>query len=106
VPAEPPRWRSPLGGSFHPQPFDNNEGAGKVKLPAGGTYVKTKVTVHDREVIDVPMSITASSCRLTGALWWPEESGEHNDVDISLIDPSGVSRAVSDSAQVSSSSPG
>jgi serine protease AprX len=89
-----------IASGSHPEPFDNNEGAGKLKLPNGGSYLKTKVTVHNLEVIDVPMSVNAaSSCRLTGALWWPEEKGTHNDVDISLIDPSGVRRAVSHSAE-------
>ncbi len=86
-----------IASGSHPGPFDDNEGAGKLKLPSGGSYVKTRVTVHDQEVIEVPMSVSSatSSCRLTGALWWPEEAGTHNDVDLSLIDPSGVNRGVS-----------
>jgi len=89
-----------IASGSHPAPFDNNEGAGKLKLPNGGKYLKTKLTVHDGEVLEVPMKIdAASSCRLTGALWWPEEEGTHNDVDLSVIDPFGTRRAVSNSAE-------
>ncbi len=89
-----------IASGSHPDPFGDDEGAGKVKLPLGGSYVKSKVTVHDQEVIEVPMSVTSAtaSCRLTGALWWPEDAGTHNDVDLSLIDPSGTRRGSSQSA--------
>jgi len=31
------------------------------------------------------------------ALWWPEQVGTHSDIDLSITDPNGVTRAVSDS---------
>ena len=75
-----------------PYPFDNDEGAGRLVMPTGAHAWWGKVSVGDGETIDIPIPVTAGKDRFEGALWWPEEQTGHNDVDLTLVDPSGVTR--------------
>jgi len=44
--------------------------------------------------VDIPIGVGPGRTSLDTALWWPERVGEsHDDVDVHLIDPSGVERA-------------
>jgi len=77
-------------------PFNNVSGAGVLRLPTDGWVWVGKTSVAPGGTVNIPLNITAGSQFLDGALWWPETpAGGHNDVDLSLIDPSGVTRASS-----------
>jgi hypothetical protein len=81
--------------------FDNNNGCGLIFLPpVNGTEWFGKVSVSNGSVIDIPLSILAGGTlnTLNGALWWPETPAQtHNDIDLYLVDPSGVERVSSTS---------
>ena len=76
--------------------FNNTNGAGLLNLPVNGVAFFGKTTVGNGGTINIPLNIGAGNNRFDGALWWPETAAQsHNDVDLSLIDPSGVTRASS-----------
>jgi hypothetical protein len=79
----------------HVWPYDNEEGAGDLKMPVCGTAFWGKVNVNSTgSTVDIPLSVGAGRTSMESSLWWPERVGEsHDDVDIHLIDPSGVERA-------------
>jgi hypothetical protein len=76
---------------------NNTNGAGLLALPVNGWAWWGKTEVSNRETIDIPLNIGAGHVLFDAALWWPEgRSGtteQHSDIDIRLIDPSGVTRA-------------
>ncbi|HEY0582675.1 MAG TPA: S8 family serine peptidase [Chloroflexota bacterium] len=79
----------------HVWPYDNEEGAGDLKMPTCGTAFWGKVNVNSSgSTIDIPLAVGAGRTGIETALWWPERVGEsHDDVDVHLIDPSGIERA-------------
>lgn len=78
-------------------PVNNTNGAGLLALPVNGWAWWGKTEVSNNERIDIPLSIGAGHVLFDAALWWPEgRSGlveQHSDIDIRLVDPSGVTRA-------------
>lgn len=78
-------------------PFNNTSGAGSLRLPTDGWAWWGKVSVTNGLTIDIPLTISSGTANtFDGALWWPESPfWVHNDVDVSLVDPSGVVRASS-----------
>lgn len=86
-----------------PYPFDNASGAGHLRLPTNGIAWWGKVSVGTQQNIDIPLPIGRGARTLDAALWWPEggirifgfELDWHSDVDLYLIDPGGVTRALS-----------
>jgi hypothetical protein len=87
-----------------PYPFDNTVGAGPIQLPTNGWAWWGKVSVSDGATIDIPIGISSpGSNTLDAALWWPEGGVRilgftidfHSDIDLSLIDPNGTTRASS-----------
>jgi len=80
-----------------PYPFNNTSGAGPLRLPTDGWAWWGKVTITNGLVCDLPLNISGGSPNtFDGALWWPETPAQsHNDIDLSLVDPSGVVRASS-----------
>jgi serine protease AprX len=96
-----------ISGGSHPYPFDDTEGAGKFKLPAGGIYIPFTATVHDGEQINLPFNLAATGCRLSVSLWWPESlNSDHNDVDLHIFHPSGTTWRRATAPTASGSSPG
>jgi hypothetical protein len=74
-----------------PYPFDNVVGAGRIKLPINGYSWWGKVSVGHGEVVEIPLNVGQPSAHdLDGALWWPEGAATHNDIDLSLVSPSGT----------------
>jgi subtilisin family serine protease len=75
----------------------NDRGAGPLRLPTNGTLFWGAVSVKEGETIGVPIPIHVPSPQriLDAALWWPEDAGSHNDIDLSIVDPKGVERAAS-----------
>jgi hypothetical protein len=86
-----------------PYPFNNISGAGPLRLPTDGFAWWGKVSVRDGQTIEIPVSVSGSPNRFDAALWWPESAWQflfitveqHNDVDLSIIDPGGTTRASS-----------
>jgi hypothetical protein len=86
-----------------PYPFDNDVGAGHLRLPTDGWAWWGKVNVNNKDNIDIPISIGSKISKLDAALWWPEWAlkilwmtiDPHNDIDLHLIDPTGNTRASS-----------
>ena len=79
--------------------FDNTQGVGKASmLPTGGIW-RGRVSVSNGQTIDVTVIATGGSGtypNLRAALWWPEGvSQSHNNIDLRIVDPSGVVRASS-----------
>lgn len=71
--------------------FNNTTGAGPIRLPVNGTFATGKVTVSNGQTIDIPFNVTGAPARFDAALWWPETTAQaHNDVDLRLVNPSGV----------------
>lgn len=75
-----------------PYPFNNNVGAGRLRLPVNGHGWWGKVSIGDGDNIDISLNISGDPPNiLDAALWWPETPAQtHNDVDLYLIDPDGV----------------
>jgi serine protease AprX len=80
-----------------PYPFNNTSGAGPLRLPTDGWAWWGKVSIRNGDTINIPLNIAAGAPNtFDGALWWPETATQqHNDVDLSLVDPSGTVRASS-----------
>lgn len=80
-----------------PYPFNNTSGAGPLRLPTNGWSWWGVVTLRNGDTIEIPFSISSHGANtLDGALWWPETAAQtHNDIDLSLVDPSGTVRASS-----------
>ncbi|MCM3904335.1 MAG: S8 family serine peptidase [Pyrinomonadaceae bacterium] len=73
--------------------FNNTNGAGLLNLPTNGVAFFGKTSVGNGGTINIPLTIGAGNNRFDGAIWWPETAAQsHNDVDLSLIDPNGVTR--------------
>jgi len=75
-------------------PYDNTVGAGPIQMATNGHAWWGKVSVGNFVNIDIPINIGSGKRDLDAALWWPESAAQtHNDIDVHLIDPSGVGRA-------------
>ncbi len=76
---------------------NNTNGAGLLALPVNGWAWWGKTEISHRETLDIPLNIGAGHVLFDAAIWWPEGGpavGEqHSDIDVRLIDPSGVTRA-------------
>jgi serine protease AprX len=80
------------------------EGVGEIVMPADGSGLFGKIELTDccREC-SIPVQVPADIKRIQATLWWPERlvvqtSGvvnTHNDIDLHLIDPTGVERGTS-----------
>jgi hypothetical protein len=74
---------------------DNTSGAGLLRLPSDGMVFCGKVSITQGARIDIPLDIDKRWYFLDGALWWDENipvagTEVHNDIDLSLVDPSGA----------------
>jgi len=74
-----------------PFPFNNTSGAGRIRLPVNGFSWWGKVSVGQSETVEIPLNLTrASANNVDGAIWWPETSANHNDIDLRIVSPSGT----------------
>ncbi len=75
-------------------PYDNTVGAGPIQMATNGYAWWGKVLVGNHMNIDISINVGSGKRDLDAALWWPESATQtHNDIDVHLIDPSGVERA-------------
>ncbi len=82
-------------------PYDNEEGAGDLKMPTCGVHFFGKVNINSTgSVVDIPLGVsTLHNDGLEAAIWWPERVSEsHDDVDIHIIDPFGTEKGLGFSA--------
>lgn len=86
------------GNRVGPFATDSRDGAGRIRLPAGGSSRYGKVWVSDAtQSVEIPIDIASSEgvTRLQAAIWWPEEApaatqeltDTHNDVDLEIVSP-------------------
>jgi hypothetical protein len=74
--------------------YDNTRGLGQLRMPVNGVVWWGKVSVNQGTVINIPINIPSNRRDLRASLWWPEARTEkHDDIDVHLIDPSGVEQA-------------
>jgi serine protease AprX len=71
------------GGSY-----DNDRGAGLVSLPSG-TANFGSVSLTAGSYADVYLLVSSPATILDAAIWWPEGTSLHNDVDLFVYDPNG-----------------
>lgn len=77
-----------------PWPYDNTAGAGRLRMAVNGHAWWGKVAVLNGQTIDIPIGVGTGKQNFDAALWWPESAAQaHNDIDLSLLDPSGAVRA-------------
>ncbi|MEA5567573.1 S8 family serine peptidase [Anabaena sp. UHCC 0399] len=75
-------------------PYNNTVGAGVLKMATNGWAHWGKVVVNNGSTIDIPINVGSGKQDFDASLWWPESAAQaHNDIDVHLIDPSGVERA-------------
>lgn len=75
--------------------FDNERGAGPIRLPTDGTLRWGTAYVHDGEELEIPIVLDAPQKHLDAALWWPEDGvqSRHNNIDLMIVDPGGMVRS-------------
>jgi hypothetical protein len=78
-----------LGGQKR-WPFDNDTGAGPFVLGTNGQAWWGKVNVGQNGVVNIPIYVATGKTKFEGALWWPESTSLHNDVDLALVSPYGT----------------
>lgn len=79
-------------------PHDNIEGAGPLIMATNGWAWWGKVVLEHDLTIDIPINVMAGKQNFDLALWWPESAEQdHNNIDVYLIDPTGIPRAHSTS---------
>lgn len=79
--------------------FDNDHGVGELRLPADGSLLWGFVDVRHGDVFEVPVMVLPHRKIkiIDAALWWPEDWGRHNNVDLAIdgpSDPPGKSESV------------
>lgn len=75
-------------------PYDNTVGAGRLRMATNGHAWWGKVVITDGLNCDIPITVGPNRRDFDVALWWPESASQaHNDIDVHLIDPSGVERS-------------
>jgi hypothetical protein len=94
-----------LSGRSHGTQIDNRQGAGLIQMPTNCCTWFGAEEVFEQTTREISIDLSAGGAeRLEVALWWPENQiiGEpddtplqHNDVDLRILDPSGVVRATS-----------
>ena len=80
-----------LGGQTT-YPFNNDTGAGPFQLGVNGHAWWGKTNVAHLAQIDIPINVAPGKTLIEGALWWPEATSGHNDVDLYLVAPDGTVR--------------
>jgi hypothetical protein len=67
--------------------FDNNNGAGVIRLPSNGNAWWGSVSVTNGQEVNVPINLGTPTAAIDAAIWWPESTSTHNDIDLRLIRP-------------------
>jgi serine protease AprX len=70
--------------------FNNTQGAGALAMLTNGHWFASKTTITNGATVDLPFTLANTVSSIDAAIWWPESSGTHNDVDLSLVNPAGA----------------
>lgn len=88
-----------LGSNAYGAAYDNTNGAGLVRWVDGADIWSSSESVSGNSTVDVPITVSYPQQYIDAAIWWPESAtGGHNDLDLYVLDPSGVIRASSTSS--------
>lgn len=69
--------------------FNNDEGTGVLSMPpTDGSMSFGMVTVADGQSVDITMPCWPTES-VEGAIWWPETTTIHNDINLYLVQPDG-----------------
>jgi hypothetical protein len=90
-----------FGSRIYPD-FDNVQGVGNVVLDdlSCRRWISGARSVSNNQNVDISFTTSQSGNGdrdLRVAIWWPEETSYHNDIDLSVIDPTGYVKAYSQS---------
>ena len=65
-------------------------GTGKLKMESGSHWWTGSITLG-AAALDVSIPVPAARKNLKVAIWWPEKQSDlHNDVDLKVLDPAGI----------------
>ncbi len=67
----------------------NAQGAGVPQIPAGGWSWWGAVSVTTGQNADIPIDVGTPTQHVNAAIWWPDPTSSHSDVDLKLYNPSG-----------------
>jgi subtilisin family serine protease len=72
--------------------FDNEHGVGLIRLPTDGTLRWGAAFVRQGQTLKIPIDFDPAQGHLDAAIWWPEDGEQcrHNDIDLMIVDPTGV----------------
>lgn len=77
----------------HSYPFNTTNGAGLLKMPPlSAPFITGTYDIDTNQTITLPLPPTGSNNYRTikAAIWWPEPTYVHNDIDLFLLNPSGT----------------
>lgn len=88
-----------LASGDEPYPFDSVKGTGHMKMPPsfsclGGLFAGTRNVSHQLSS-NVNFNIPSNRKNLKVAIWWPEGTTYHNDIDLRIWDSSSTLRGQS-----------
>jgi hypothetical protein len=80
-----------LGDTASGGASNNNLGAGIWKSPNSFHIYGNSTSISQGSQVDFNLpTVSAGDSRVQAAIWWPEGTASHNDVDLQLINPSGT----------------
>jgi len=79
----------------------NIEGVGRPKMFVNGSLHSGSAQINDTgDIATVNLDVPNGACGIQAAIWWPEGSDQdHNDIDIHLVSPDGVTFAAGQSGK-------
>ncbi len=79
----------------------NIEGVGRPKMFVNGSLNFGSAQINDTgDIVTVNLDVPDGACGIQAAIWWPEGSDQdHNDIDIHLANPDGVTFAAGQSGK-------
>ena len=88
-----------LGDNFVGAAGNNDIGAGIWRSPNSFWIYGNSVGISQGSNVDINLPVvSAGDARVQAAIWWPEGTSTHNDIDVHLINPSGITVASSTTA--------
>lgn len=82
-------------GNRSGQPYSNEDGAGDLLM--GNLYCRRWLTgsrsISQGQTIDIDFATVTTQTDLQVAIWWPEGTASHNDIDAYVVDPAGTYRS-------------
>jgi hypothetical protein len=71
--------------------YGNTQGAGVPQVPANSWFWWGAISVSNNQNVDVSIDVgTTPTQHVNAAIWWPDPSNAHNDIDLRLYNPGGT----------------